>query len=821
MPAAAPLVAAISSSTFLTSVAVSIGTALVMTGLQMTILAPEALKDDIAGRQELIKAPVAPHRVILGQVRVAGHLTYGESYGNNLRYMSLVVAVAGHEVEEIGTVWLDEYEVPLGADDTTPIDDSRFAGRAWFYKHLGAPDQVADPELVLQSADKWSNFHRGREVAYVHVQLRYKQKTFPTGKPTPRFLVRGAKLFDPRDGATRWSDNPALGLRFYLTQYLDFDASELDDVSFARAADICDQPVTLKDGTQEKRYTCNGTFEADEDPVKVIERILSSMAATIVWTGGRWVLHAGAAAPASMHLTIDDLRGPITVRPRLDRRELFNTVQAVFSDPRNLYQPADTPKLVSLLGIANDNNEELNRDLDLPFTTSYTGAQRLCAIALKRARQQIRVNFPMKIRGLKLQAWDTVTLTHPGFGWTAKKFRIEEWSLAEGGGVDLALREEDDSMWEYNATQEELDHDPSPDTSLPDSAVQNPPRNLVAVEDTVQDRDGKDIGRLLATWDPPLPAGFLRQYELRWRPIRTPAAAWSQEIVIPEEQTSFEVAPIRIADDFEVAVRARNDIGVESDYITDTSGVTTGDTTPPAPPATPSVAPGIQSFRVVVTAPPDPDTAKVLIYSNNTGAQPAPTAPVRGSLPLRAGQTGQWTWAPISPGVGRYFWARAEDVSGNRSAFSGRAGPSSSFNVRNPDVDNDAIDTPNMQDNSASANAGGAIAGQFTLQSFYETVASTTLNNSIGANRFVWIAFGIINNQSAFGGAMVRLRRSGVTVRNWGISVPPLSSYRVTLAYRDTSGGTGNRAFLCEAQNNGEATVRINDRVITVLEAKR
>jgi hypothetical protein len=51
------------------------------------------------------------------------------------------------------------------------------------------------------------------------IPVKQFQFYYPNGLPAIRTVVRGALLYDPRDGATRWTRNPALIALDYLTAY--------------------------------------------------------------------------------------------------------------------------------------------------------------------------------------------------------------------------------------------------------------------------------------------------------------------------------------------------------------------------------------------------------------------------------------------------------------------------------------------------------------------------------------------------------------------------------------------------------------------------
>ncbi|SDZ82632.1 hypothetical protein [Nitrosospira multiformis] len=56
--------------------------------------------------------------------------------------------------------------------------------------------------------------------------------------------MRGKKLYDPRTGETKWSQNPALVIYDYLTSEMcGVPASDIPLSNIIRAANVCDEQV--------------------------------------------------------------------------------------------------------------------------------------------------------------------------------------------------------------------------------------------------------------------------------------------------------------------------------------------------------------------------------------------------------------------------------------------------------------------------------------------------------------------------------------------------------------------------------------------------
>jgi hypothetical protein len=484
-------------------------------------------------------------------------------------YLHLVIELAGHEVEEIGSIYFDDEIVTTDADG---FGEGRYAGGyVYVGKHLGADDQTADTSLISFCPDKWTANHRLRGKAYIYVRLQRNPELFPNGLPNIRALVKGKKVYDPRTGTTVWSQNVALCVADYLTNTRyglgHVYASEIDETALTAAANVCDEDVSLAAGGTEDRYTCNGSFLTSERPVDVLGRLKVAMAGDIVRIGGEWKIYAGAYRAPALALDEDDCRGPLQVKSRLSGRELFNGVKGVYVSPENAWQPADFPAVTNATYLAEDQGERSWLDMDLAFTTSFATAQRIAKIELERVRQQISVIMPCKLNAYSAEPPDTIQLSDDVFGWSSKVFELKQAQLVvdrdEAGnpalGVDLLLRETASSVWTWSA--EETAVDTAPNSNLPNPFDVAPPGQPVVTEALYETRDGAGVrAKATVTWEPAAD-GQAVGYEFE---LRNSSGTLLQQVNgISGAARTFEVLDLAPGT-YQFRVRAINGIGVRS-----------------------------------------------------------------------------------------------------------------------------------------------------------------------------------------------------------------------------------------------------------------
>lgn len=195
-------------------------------------------------RKQVLRSAVTPRKIVYGEVLLSGPLVFYTPGGGNHH---MVIALAGHEVTSIRQVFFDQDILPplglSGGDVTT----GKFAGLARVKKHLGEFGQLADTDLITESGGLWTTNHKLQDIAYLYVRIKWNQDVMPNGLPSPRAIVRGRKVFDPRDGQTRWTRNPALVVRDYLTAAFGLNTSPalINDTTVIAAANVCDERVGM------------------------------------------------------------------------------------------------------------------------------------------------------------------------------------------------------------------------------------------------------------------------------------------------------------------------------------------------------------------------------------------------------------------------------------------------------------------------------------------------------------------------------------------------------------------------------------------------
>jgi hypothetical protein len=508
------------------------------------------------GRDQVVRSAVANRTIVYGRAMVSGPLVFAASALAN-RTLWLVIPLAGHEIDAVETVYLNDVALPSLGD----IASGPYAGNVRVNARLGTLSQAADADLVAADIG-WTSAHRLAGVAYIVVRMNWSQDVFPQGIPNVKAIIRGKKLFDPRTSTTAWSQNPALAARDYLTSNygLEADSSEIDAALCIAAANVCDEDVAILPSGTEKRYTCNGVMDTGDTPRTIMEAIQSSMAGFCVYSAGTYRLHAAAYTTPAVTLTADNLAGSVKVRPRITRKDLYNAVRGTFVDPAAYWQPTDFPGQSNSTYAANDGNQVIWRDIALPCTTSSATAQRIAKLMLERSRQGITVDFPANLTAFKIAVMDTVMLTMPQLGWSAKEFLVVDWEFSQEGGVNLVLQEETSASYAWNSGLQTV-RDPAPDTNLPDPFTVAAPGAPSVAESLYQTTGSAGVkSRATVSWAAVTDA-FVTAYLLDYK-----AAADTNWTLLPEVRgTSADISDLAPGT-YNFRLRAINSVDQRSAY---------------------------------------------------------------------------------------------------------------------------------------------------------------------------------------------------------------------------------------------------------------
>lgn len=191
------------------------------------------------------------------------------------------------------------------------------------------------------------------------------------------------------------------------------------------------------------RYRCDGVIDTKNSKRSNIDTILSTMAAKLTYTSGKFHLIPGEYVAPSGTINQIDIIGGLSIATRPPARDRYNRVQGIYQSANNEYIAASFEPYENSTAVSEDNDIVSAIDLQLPLTKNHKHAQMLAEIALDRSRLFKTVELTVGLIGLKYKVGDTVRLNYERASITNEIYEIIDLSidLGEAPTVDLVLQE--------------------------------------------------------------------------------------------------------------------------------------------------------------------------------------------------------------------------------------------------------------------------------------------------------------------------------------------------------------------------------------------
>ena len=426
--------------------------------------------------------------VIYGRRQVGGTRVFMTTTGDDNKFLHYVLAIGEGEVSQLHNVYINN-EALYNADGTII---SKFRGgdgnvRSYIKVnfHTGTDDQVADTDLVAATS-LWDSTMKLSGICYAYIRLEYNTEIWSSGLPIINFDISGKKVRDIRnttddaDGLFRFSDNPALCIRDFLTNSRygrGISTSEIDDTSFITAANYCDESVTI-DNVSQIRYKLNGVAHVSENSIDVATKMLSSCRGFLVYTGGKYKIVLDKIDSSTFAFTEDNMIGDVAVSVA-SKSSLWNRCKAIFFN-KDKEWATDYSIQDSITYREADNDLVLEGSIELPFTSESSTASMIARQSMNQSRESMMVAFKSTIESLQVECGDVVTITSESMGWTTKKFRVLQIAIEAFDEIAFTAREYNDDV--YSMDDISVESLTANNTDLPDVSDVSMPTNLAATE---------------------------------------------------------------------------------------------------------------------------------------------------------------------------------------------------------------------------------------------------------------------------------------------------------------------------------------------------
>ena len=674
-----------------------------------------------------ITSATAPRDLVLGRARKAGTIFYKGSTAENQKDLYLAIALAGHEIDAIEQIYLNDVLVTLdgsgyvtdapyattstltGVCTGYPTDPNMIAGTAseiltygesggdptgqysYAYtstnsnvkitKYLGAAGQTVDADLLAAFPSDWASANVVQGVAYLVCKFTYNETAFPTGLPNVTAVIRGAKLHDPRTGTTAWSENPALMMR-HVYQHAKFGkatATSTEDARFIASANSCDLSTTYTVGgiAQAAQALYKGSLVAPfGTPAKsLFDDLSQAMGGSWAFAGGELYLKSGVYVAPVMSLGDADLavvkrtgagesQSPIGISVHKERAQKFNTVKVSIWDQAQSYKQVSLTPLTSAALVTRD-GVELVQDVTFPAIGYAPQALHIAGIMMRDARDPVTVDIPFKMTAYPLELFDTVSITLSRYGWSAKTFMILGRVWNSDGSIQLTLKE-------TSAAITQMDSGFSPqgfaaNTNLPKPwivAAVGPLTITSGTAEQLTQADGTGGSRMRVSGPQVADASVVQNGQIEVQYRRSDSTGAWTSLVTAGNETSIVTSDVQDGFIYIVRARARTSVAV-GDWSLPASAGITGKTSAPAALTTLGAAGAM--FRVDLTwsfGSTAVDIRGTEVWWSASNDRSASARLTTEPFPGAA-----YSHIGLSAGQGGYYWARVVSTSGVSSAW--------------------------------------------------------------------------------------------------------------------------------------------------------
>ena len=385
---------------------------------------------------QTVRSSKAPARFILGRVSTGGVLVWAQEQTGSQstgEWVHLVYVLSEGAIDALEAVYLGEEDI------------STYGANA-SYQLIVNPTQVN--AFLKANCRDWRSSQIGRGLSFVRVSLKHDPEKFPSGIPDARFVVRGRNdLYDPRIGRTRYSENTALHLLWYLRERCKVPDDEIIFETFASAANVCDEAVVNADGRLGTRYRTGCVIGADEQRTQVIQKLEESCAGQLIRVGGKWMLQAGAYyGPADFEITEDMVIGTVSGSTEVTNDAAINIVTGTFIDPSQAWAETDFPEVRVQQWIVEDGGEAPG-SISLGYVSDAYQAQRLANIKLRRARAGGSLQLPMNFAGYNCRPGRVVKVNLPSLNIVGE-FIVTDWNMAPEDGCNVTVSQYEPAIFD-------------------------------------------------------------------------------------------------------------------------------------------------------------------------------------------------------------------------------------------------------------------------------------------------------------------------------------------------------------------------------------
>ena len=218
--------------------------------------------------------------------------------------------------------------------------------------------------------------------------------------------------------------------------------------------------------------------------------------------------------------------------------------------------------------------------MPLPFTVNNVRAQRIAKLALFRSRQQEAITIPCNLSALRFKIGDNINVTNARLGYSNKVFEVVGYTMdftSEGQiVVNVDAIETAPSIWDWTTSDEEV-YLGAGEVELYDGLTAAAPTSLNITGDSFLNSDGTFNTAFNVAWTDADDA-FTDHYVVEWK-----KASDSNYFTMDAKASPAVITGLQNNQQYNVRVKAVNEIGVSSTYIVAAPTAAVDTTAPDAP----------------------------------------------------------------------------------------------------------------------------------------------------------------------------------------------------------------------------------------------
>lgn len=272
------------------------------------------------------------------------------------------------------------------------------------------------------------------------------------GNPSVSAVVMGKKVYDTRTKKTAYSTNPAMCLRdFMLSKRYGLgrwiSADDLDEDSWNKAADYCDEEISFLDASgaiiKAKRFELNMVIDQKNNALDWLQEILANFQGYLTLSNGKFKLHIEQQTDIAYKFN-DDNCSDLSVTP-LSLSDTPNKYVVKIIDPRNNW----TTVACNVEDYADQKERQkiITKEVNLNGTTSQYQALRLARFYRdQNLACPLTLSWKTGINGMHLEPGDVVAISYHGV-FTELPVRITEIKQDDDGKFNITGRQYNDTIY--------------------------------------------------------------------------------------------------------------------------------------------------------------------------------------------------------------------------------------------------------------------------------------------------------------------------------------------------------------------------------------